>query len=90
MGLSLPLVALLNTDIEISVKLKQFNEISYADSNVTYSPTPKLSCYMIGEYIFVEGEERTRMAQSKLEYLIEVVESTDESFNIKRHIQIGN
>ena len=33
---------------------------------------------MIGEYIFVEGEERTRIAKSKLEYLIDVVQSTDE------------
>jgi len=78
LGLSLPLVALLHTDIEISVKMKQFNEVSYADPNVYYTSTPKLSCYMMGEYIFIEGEERSRIAKSKLEYLIETIESTDE------------
>lgn len=78
LGLSLPLIALLHTDIEISVKLKQFNEVSYSDQNVYYSPVPKLSCYMIGEYIFIEGEERSRIAKSKLEYLIEVVQSSDD------------
>jgi hypothetical protein len=77
-GLSLPLVALLHTDIKITVKLRQFNEIMYADENIYYSPQPKLSCYMMAEYIFVEGEERSRLAKNKLEYLIDVVQTTDE------------
>jgi len=91
-GLSLPLIALHNADVRLYVNLKQFNEVAYYDSFTTFKGKPKLKCNVLAEYIYVEEEERNKLATSKLEYLIDVIqyngdiEITKNSFNEEKYI----
>lgn len=78
-GLALPLSALHNTDIKLYINLAQFKEICYYDSFTIFKKTPRLKCNMIAEYIFVEDDERRRLATTKLEYLIDVIQTTGDT-----------
>ena len=76
-GSSLPLIALQNTEVKIFIELKDFDKVAYYESN-TYTRfinKPKLDCEMIGEYIFVDNEERFKISNMKHEYLIETVQN---------------
>lgn len=73
-GTSLPLIALHNSDIRVYVKLLSFDEVSYYDDLTTFRVKPKLKCSMLGEYIYVDSEERSKLSISKLEYIIDVVQ----------------
>lgn len=78
LGNSLPLVSLLHSSIEISVGLREFSDVSYYEANTIITPKPKLKGYIMAEYIYVEVEERERLAKSKMEYLIETVEHSED------------
>lgn len=86
-GSSLPLVAMKNTDIKVNVKLRELNQVAYYDPFTVFVSKPKITGYMIGEFIFLEQEERSRIVKSKHEYLIEVlqyngdIEINQNSFN---------
>lgn len=73
-GLALPLIAMQNTDIRIYVKLKPLNEVSFYEQFTSFVKKPKLKCKMLAEYIYIEDEERSRFATSKLEYLIDYLQ----------------
>jgi hypothetical protein len=74
-GGSIPLVALPHSDIEILVKLKDFDEVSYFEPFTEIKKKVRLSGHMIAEYIYVEADERNWLAKNKLEYLIEQVQT---------------
>jgi hypothetical protein len=73
-GGSLPMVALNNTEVKLFVTLKNLSDVSYFDTFTKFVSIPKLECSMIGEYIFLEQEERSRIVKSKNEYLIEILQ----------------
>lgn len=73
-GSSLPLVAMFSTEIKIYVKLKDFNDVAYYDSLTAFRVPPKLACKMIAEYIYLEDKERCRIAKSKLQYQIDILQ----------------
>lgn len=73
-GSSLPLVALNNTEIKIYFKMKKLEDVCFRDNFTTFRRKPRLKCKLMAEYIYVEEEERTRLAKSKLEYLIDVLQ----------------
>ena len=77
-GSSLPLVALHNADIRVYVKLRKFEEMAYFDDFTSFRSRPKLKCKMIGEFVYVEDEERSNIAKSKLEYLIDQLQFNGE------------
>ncbi|ARF09379.1 NCLDV major capsid protein [Indivirus ILV1] len=77
-GLSLPLVALHNSDIRMYVNLKSFEELCYHEDHVIFRKKPKLNCSVMAEYIYVENEERNKISKSKLEYLIDVIQFNGE------------
>lgn len=89
-GLSLPLVALNNTNIRIYVKLKDFDQVCYYDDFTVFKKKPRLSSYIIGEYIYLESEERNKIATSKLEYLIDVVQYNGEILINKSNLNEDN
>lgn len=74
-GSAIPLVALNNSEVEITVKLKCFNEVSYHEPFVHFNRKIEASGYIIAEYIYVEADERNRLVSNKLEYLVEQVQS---------------
>lgn len=73
-GASIPLVALQNTTVEILVKLKDFNLVSYQEQFTTFRTKPRLDCKLIGEFIYLEEDERERIVKSKNEYLIDILQ----------------
>jgi len=78
-GMALPIVSLLHSDIEVVIRMESFTDVSYTGSNyVTYNGTPRLDCELMCEYIFVEQEERLRIAQSKMEYLMETLQVSND------------
>lgn len=92
-GSALPLLGLHNADVRLYVNLKSFNEVAYYDDLTTFRRKPKLKCSVLAEYIYVEDDERNKLATSKLEYLIDVlqyngdIEITNESFNEEGYIE---
>ncbi len=73
-GLSLPLIALYNSDVHICVKLRSFEEVSYHDEHTIFKNKPKLKCKILAEYIYIEEGERDKIAKSNLEYFIDVLQ----------------
>lgn len=73
-GLSLPILALHNSDVRLYVKLKSFDDISFYDDFTTFRNKPKLKCNLLAEYIYVDDDERNKIATSKLEYIIDTLQ----------------
>jgi len=79
-GLSIPLVALLHTKVNVSVKLKNFNEVAYFDQFSEFRRRLPLKTKFIAEYIYVDTDERKKLISTKMEYLIDVVKDSGDSF----------
>ena len=70
-GLSIPLIALLHSDVKLTLQMEKLANLIISDplTKYTASGRPKLSLEL--KYIYLEAEERRRFANSKHEYLIE-------------------
>jgi hypothetical protein len=70
-GLSIPLIALLHSDVKLTMQMEKLDNLIISDplTKYTSSGRPKLSLEL--KYIYLEAEERRRFANSKHEYLIE-------------------
>jgi hypothetical protein len=87
-GLAIPLVALEYNKVSFAIKIRDFSDISYVEnvsSSNYYLNKPdlkiiyedlglKLNGYLCADYIFLDGPERRKFAQSGHEYLIEQVQ----------------
>lgn len=71
---ALPLVCMKFADISIRVKLRSFNDVAYYAPLTQFNKTPKLKCSVIADYIYLDNEERMRVAPMKHEQLIEIVD----------------
>jgi len=70
-GVAIPLIALQHTDIRIHIELNDLDSMCVTD----YRKDIHISdCYIIGEYIYLEEEERRNFATNKHEYLIETLQ----------------
>ena len=90
-GLALPLIALQYHEIRINLDLRPIDECLWAVTNLTscnVSPTKVATAYqqslvaasLYVDYVFLDTDERRRMAQNPHEYLIEQLQFTgDES-----------
>ena len=70
-SMALPLISLMNTKIKISVKLSELKDILYISSGSEISNKLYFNCALIGNYIYLEEDERKRFASTKMDYLIE-------------------
>lgn len=68
---SLPIIALNNSEIFVKVKLKNIEDV--CKTNATNLKNFPMSGYLLGEFIYVDVEERKTISQTKHEYLIENV-----------------
>lgn len=82
----LPLVALQYTEVNIWVKLKNLNRVATWNNNALFEKKPKLKCRILANYIYVEEEERKRICENRLEYLIEMVQRNGETIVTKNNI----
>ncbi|QKF93933.1 major capsid protein [Fadolivirus algeromassiliense] len=91
-GLSLPILALHNSDVRLYVKLKSFDDVSFYDEFTTFRLKPRLKCNLLAEYIYVDDDERQKISTSKLEYIIDTlqfngdIEINNNSFNEEGYI----
>jgi len=81
---ALPIVAMPHSPIDIAVKFKKFEEVHF--SPYAKIKNAKLNSYLIAQYIFVEEEERKRLCETKLEYLIETFQIGHEEIFTKKNI----
>lgn len=82
-GLSLPLVSLRYHDVVFNLRVRELSKLCYLENN---SDIPNLSSlqtlyninlggvHLYVDYIFLDGDERRRFAQSSHEYLIEIIQ----------------
>jgi hypothetical protein len=73
-GNSLPLICLLYADVLLKVKLRKMSEVLFVSpnvANINLIKQPRLKCSVLAQYVYLDDNERTTVAQSKLEYLIE-------------------
>lgn len=75
----LPLVAMQYTESNITVKIRKLEDIAIWNENAQFMKKPALECKILGNYIYLENDERKRICESKLEYLIEMVQRNGES-----------
>jgi hypothetical protein len=87
-GLALPLIALQYHEVKINLDIRNIEECLWATSNLNGSGSKTTEAYkqslaaasLFVDYIFLDTDERRRMAQNPHEYLIEQLQFTgDES-----------
>lgn len=71
---ALPLVCMAFTDVFIRVKLREFSDVAYWAPMTKFNKTPKLKCSINADYIYVEPEERMRVAQLRQEQIMEQIQ----------------
>lgn len=89
-GWSLPLVSLQFSKIKINLKLKSINQIAYWDTDAEFTKVPKVSCSFVGEFFYLENEERQFFSKNKLEYLIEDVRYNGDFFYMSNNLDKNN
>ena len=88
-GVALPLVALQYHEVELSIKLRPFDEC-YITSDGSKIPNNNyiLMCLLV-DYIFLDIDERKKFAQNSHDYLIEQVQSiVKDNVNNYRNVKI--
>jgi hypothetical protein len=69
-GNSLPMVSLSHTNVELEIKFNNFNKVAKWETLTQFRSTPRLKARVLAQYIYVEDDERKRIATQKHEYLI--------------------
>jgi hypothetical protein len=84
-GLALPLLALQYHEVKVNVTFENFDKLwnevgadGVVDENAASPNKENLDCKFWVDYIYLDNEERTRMASDQHEYLIEQVQYTGE------------
>lgn len=72
-GSALPLMCMQYVDVAVRVKLRDFSDVAYWAPLTKFNKKPKLNCSMIADYIYLDHEERFRMANLKHEMLTELI-----------------
>jgi hypothetical protein len=74
-GVALPLIALQYHEVRINVV---WNDVQFISGNFNNSVPPPLQAALYVDYIYLDTEERRRMAQQSHEYLIEQTQFNEE------------
>jgi hypothetical protein len=70
-GNALPLLCLLYSDVELVIEISNYSDVLIIEKDSYFLKIPKLKTKLYAQYIYLDDDERHRIAQSKLEYLIE-------------------
>lgn len=68
---SLPMSNILYTDVTLNFKTRKLEDLLVIADGAFISKQPKINCRLIVDYVYLELEERLRIAASKLEFLAE-------------------
>lgn len=94
-GSAFPLVASQHSEVVIKIKFKNLNNCATIENLSNYSYTLEdlwndknynLNCNLLVDYIFLDGLERRKFAQSSHEYLIETTQSVYDVINTSEFI----
>ena len=94
-GSAFPLVASQHSEVVFKIKFKNLNNCATIQNIPNYDYTLEdlwddkkyyLNCNLLVDYIFLDGLERRKFAQSSHEYLIETLQSTYEIINTNNYI----
>ena len=89
-GMNIPLIAMINTDIVLKLKLNNINNLVKKPENTEVVLLSEFSIELIGNYIYLDEKEREIFSNARHEYLIEQVffngkeflNSTEKTLNI--------
>ena len=70
-GNGLPLISLLHTDVNLKIKLRNIDDVLIKDDGAIFTKIPKIETKLIGNFIYLDEYERSLIAKSRLEFLIE-------------------
>lgn len=73
--IALPIVAIHNSRITVSVTLHSLCDVAKWNTQGVFRIQPKLNGYLIGEYIYVENKERDEITTFRHELLIEYTQT---------------
>jgi len=71
---SLPLFCLQHTDVSIRVKLHQLTDVAYWAPMTKFNKIPQLKCKMIADYIYIDHDERMRIAPLAQDILVDTIQ----------------
>jgi hypothetical protein len=70
-GNSLPLINMMYSQVVINVEINDLDKLLYIDYDSYFVKQPKLKSRILAQYMYVDDDERKKIGNSKLEYLIE-------------------
>jgi hypothetical protein len=70
-GLALPLINLLYSPTTLKIKFNKLEDILWTEQPSYFIKKPKFKCYAQVEYVYIDDDERIKINNSKLEYLME-------------------
>jgi hypothetical protein len=70
-GNGIPLINMMNSEMILNITINDLSNLLYTDSGTIFSKEPKLGCKLLVGYVYIDEDERMKMADKKLEYLIE-------------------
>jgi hypothetical protein len=89
-AISLSMINLLYTKGTIQFKLRNIEDLLIYDKNAVFIKKPIIKCNMLVKYIFLEEEERKKIASSRLEFLIEKYKKSGTFFYNKTDLLNNN
>lgn len=81
---ALPLIALLYNEIEIILRLKNIEDVSYRSNDTFFEKKPQIKCHIIADYVLLEKSERHMFIDHPHEYIINTVQYEDHNINCKK------
>ncbi len=90
-GFAIPLICLLHTNVTLSVTLNDIASVLYIEPDSFFIKKPQIKCKFLIQYVYLENDERMRMANAKHEYLIERFQYNGElSVPLKKKLVASN
>ena len=68
-GNSLPLVATINSEIVLKLKINSLDKLLYIEDDGYLNKIPKLKAKLLVQYIYLDNNERSKIVNSNLEYI---------------------
>lgn len=89
-GNGIPLINTMHTDVIIKIKLRGIDDILVKETGSRILGNPRLHCKLLGNFVYLDEEERYKMAKSRLEYLVERYQYSGEYIYTKENIYNNN
>lgn len=70
-GNALPMISLLHSRVMLNFKIESLENLFYLEKDSFISGIPKVEYSLLSQYVYLDEDERMRMAKRKLEYLME-------------------